>query len=66
MGISCRGELVQSTLYTCIELPQWNHQMLLIFTDSKHNKSIQKIKLSNIHNKCNEKTGRPIPRKQPC
>jgi hypothetical protein len=29
------GELVQSTLYACIELPQWNSLVLLVYDNSK-------------------------------
>jgi hypothetical protein len=41
IGMWYGGELNQSILHTCMELWQWNPLMLLVYANSKCNKSIK-------------------------
>jgi hypothetical protein len=54
MGINRRSGLVQSTLYACMELPQWKLLVLLMYTNSKCStkKEINKLLSPVINNIC--------------
>jgi hypothetical protein len=51
---SRKGEFVQSTLYTYMELPQCNTIVLLMYTNSKYDKTIKKESMLQNGKRLNE------------